>query len=73
MSRPSASADPSLVVFAGLLAFIVASACDPFMVHMRPAVLVFDDLLLGIFVNDGSCAFSGGKDNSEARMINGAI
>ncbi len=43
------------------------------MVHMRPAVLVFDDLLLGIFVNDGSCAFSGGKDNSEARMINGAI
>jgi hypothetical protein len=30
MSRPSASADPSLVVFAGLSAFIVARCVRPF-------------------------------------------
>jgi hypothetical protein len=73
MSRPSASADPSLVVLADFQPLSSPDACGPFMVHMRPAVLVFDDLLLGTFFYDGSCAFSGGKDNSEARMINGAI
>ncbi len=35
--------------------------------------LVFQGLLLGNFAYMGSGAFSGGKDNTEARMISGAI